>query len=114
MYLETIYVLSQEKAHVRSIDIAEHMDFSKPSVSRAVSHLKQDGYITVDEHGHIFMTDSGLALAQKIFERHTVLSTCLQMLGVDAQTAAEDACRIEHVISDRTFAALKKHLEMKR
>ena len=111
MYLETIYVLSKEKSAVRSIDIAEHMNYSKPSVSRAVSRLKEEGYITVDEGGHIALTDSGLAVGNKIYERHTVLSRVLIGLGVDEETALEDACRIEHVISDATFAALKKHME---
>ena len=110
MYLETIYVLSQEKSAVRSIDIAEHMQYSKPSVSRAVARLKEEGYITVDEHGHIVLTDSGLAVANKIYERHTVLSRVLMDLGVDEKTALEDACQIEHVISDTTFAALKKYI----
>ena len=110
MYLETIFVLSKEKGAVRSVDIAEHMQFSKPSVSRAVSHLKQEGYITVDEHGHISLTETGLAQSQKIYERHTVLSQALMLLGVDKETAAEDACRIEHVISDATLEAIKKHL----
>lgn len=110
MYLETIYVLSQEKSAVRSIDIAEHMQYSKPSVSRAVARLKEDGYITVDEHGHIVLTESGRAVANKIYERHTVVSRLLIGLGVDEQTALEDACQIEHVISDTTFEALKKYI----
>ena len=114
MYLETIYVLSKEKAEVRSIDIAEHMNYSKPSVSRAVGQLKSQAYITVDEHGLITLTQEGLALSKKIFERHTVLSRVLMMLGVDAQTAAEDACKIEHVISDKSFETLKKHMEQQQ
>lgn len=113
MYLETIYVLSEKKAEVRSIDIAESMNFSKPSVSRAVGQLKNEAYITVDEHGLISLTEAGKALAKKIYERHTVLSNVLIMLGVDAKTAAEDACKIEHVISDKTFESLKKHIESK-
>ena len=110
MYLETIYVLSKEKAAVRSIDIAEHMNFSKPSVSRAVSLLKQEQYILVDKDGHITLTDSGLAIAQKIFERHTILTKALMLLGVDEATASEDACQIEHVISDTSFNTIKNHL----
>ena len=86
MYLETIYVLSKEKSAVRSIDIAEHMNYSKPSVSRAVARLKEEGYITVDEHGHIVLTESGRAVANKIYERHTVLSRVLMALGVDEET----------------------------
>ena len=111
MYLETIYVLSKEKSAVRSIDVAEHMNFSKPSVSRAMSLLKQEQYVHVDAQGHITLTKTGLALAQKIYERHTVLSKGLVMLGVDEETASEDACRIEHVISDTSFEALKKFVE---
>ncbi len=111
MYLETIYVLSREKGAVRSVDVAEHMGFSKPSVSRAVARLKKENYITVAESGHIALTDDGLALAQKIYERHTVLTGVLMRLGVDEQTALEDACRIEHVISDETFTALKAYAE---
>jgi Mn-dependent DtxR family transcriptional regulator len=111
MYLETIYVLSQTSNCVRSIDVAEHMGYSKPSVSRAVGLLKNGGYITVDKDGYISLTQSGLETANKIYERHTVLSTMLTMLGVDAETAAEDACRLEHAISDQSFEAIKKHLE---
>lgn len=110
MYLETIHVLSQKRAAVRSVDIAEYMNFSKPSVSRAVGRLKEEGYITVDGEGHITLTGEGLAAAKKIYERHTVLSKVLMMLGVDEQTASEDACRIEHVISDTSFEAIKRHV----
>ena len=111
MYLETIYVLHKEKGAVRSIDIAEHMGFSKPSVSRAMGILKKENYITVDELGHITLTETGLEVAQKIFERHTILSKALMMMGVDPQTAAEDACKLEHAISDVSFQALKKYME---
>lgn len=111
MYLETIYTLLNQKSEVRSIDIAEYMNFSKPSVSRAVGRLKEDNYIIINKKGHIILTEEGFALAQKIYERHTVLSKVLVMLGVDEQTAAEDACQIEHVISDKSFEALKKHIE---
>ena len=109
MYLESIYVLNKEKSPVRSTDVAEYMGFSKPSVSRAVGLLKKQGYIDVDGNGFITPTESGLELAKKIFERHTVLSGLLVSLGVDSETAAEDACRIEHVISDKSFEAIKKH-----
>ena len=111
MYLETILTLSKQMANVRSIDISEHMGYSKPSVSRAVGLLKNGGYITVDKDGFITLTDSGHEIAEKIFERHTVISGALIALGVDAETAAEDACKIEHVISDKSFAAIKKHAE---
>lgn len=111
MYLETIYLLCQSNPNVRSIDIAEHMGYSKPSVSRALGLLKQGGYVVVDKDGFITLTDSGLSVANKIFERHTVLSRLLIRLGVSEDTAAEDACKIEHVISDETFHAIKKYLE---
>lgn len=110
MYLETIYRLAQSGANPRSIDVAEAMGYSKPSISRAVGLLKKDGYLIVDRDGFLTLTQEGTAVAEKIYERHTVLSTALETLGVDADTAAEDACRIEHVISDRSFAAIKAHL----
>lgn len=112
MYIETIYILHRQKANVRSIDIAEHMNYSKPSVSRAVGRLKQEEFITIDDSGYITLTDKGLVFAQKIYERHTVLSKALMLLGVDEDTASEDACKIEHVISEKSFATIKKHLEM--
>lgn len=111
MYLETILILSKSNHFVRAIDVGEYMGFSKPSVSRAMGLLKKGGFITVDADGAIRLTDEGEAVAQKIYERHTVLTKCLCRLGVDAETAAEDACRIEHVISDATFAALKAHAQ---
>ncbi len=110
MYLETILVLSMEKASVRSIDVAEHMGFSKPSVSRAMGILKSHGYIAVEEDGNLKLTDTGRSKAEKIFERHNVLSECLVKLGVSQETATEDACRIEHIISDESFEAIKKHI----
>lgn len=114
MYLESIYVLSKSKTSVRSIDVAEYMNYSKPSVSRAIGILKKENYITVAHDGCITLTDSGLLYAEKIYERHTVLSEILMILGVDEETATEDACRIEHVISDKSFQALKKHIEKKK
>lgn len=111
MYLETIYVLYQKQRDVRSVDVAEEMGFSKPSVSRGVSILKRDGYLTVDEKGYLQLTDSGMDLAQKIYERHTILSKTLVLLGVDEETATQDACKMEHVISDKTLEAFKKHLK---
>ena len=110
MYLETILVLSKQGGNVRSIDISESMGFSKPSVSRAVGLLKEGGFITVDKSGFITLTESGHAVAEKIYERHTVLTECLVRLGVSRETAANDACRVEHVISDETFSALRAHL----
>ena len=111
MYLETIFVLWQKNSVVRSIDIADHMNFSKPSVSRAVALLKKENYILVDSEGYISLTDAGLKLAQSIYERHTVLSKVLVMLGVDEETASEDACKIEHVISEETMSAIKKYIQ---
>ena len=110
MYLETIYVLSKEGGPVRSIDISEHMGYSKPSVSRAVSLLKSGGYITMDKDNYIHLTESGYEIAHKIYERHTVLSSLLERIGVSPDTAAEDACRMEHAISDETFQAIQNFL----
>lgn len=110
MYLETIYVLHQKKPDVRSIDVAEYMGFSKPSVSRGVSILKRDGYLTVDPNGYLEFTDSGLDLAKKIYERHTILTKMLTNIGVAPDVAAQDACKMEHVISDETLNAIKKHI----
>ena len=110
MYLETIYVLSKGNACVRSLDVAEHMGYSKPSVSRAVKLLKSGGFITVDAEGYLALTDAGKTVAEKIFERHTILTDLLCRLGVDKETAAEDACRIEHAISDTSFEAINKHI----
>ncbi len=110
MYLETIYLLSKKKSAVRSIDVAEEMGFSKPSVSRGVGILKRDGYLKVDENGFLSLTDFGTDLAKKIYERHTVLTELLVKLGVSKENAAEDACRIEHVICDETLEAIKKKL----
>ena len=107
MYLETIYTLSQKNPAVRSIDVAESMGYSKPSVSRAVGLLKQGGYLTTDRDGFLVLTEAGLQIARNITERHKVLSQLLEALGVDEKTAAEDACKIEHVISETTFQAIK-------
>ena len=107
MYLETIHVLLKKNGHVRSIDISEHMGYSKPSVSRAVGLLKTNGYIEMDRDGYITLTDAGLALAEKIYERHTVLTQFLVNLGVAPQVAAEDACKLEHAISDESLQAIK-------
>ena len=111
MYLETIYVLSKEKASVRSIDVSEHMGYSKPSVSRAMGLLKTGGYITVDDLGGIRLTDTGREVAERIYERHTYLTRFLTGLGVNPEVAAEDACRIEHVISSESFHAIKRSLK---
>lgn len=110
MYLETIYILGQKQQNVRSIDVAEEMGFSKPSVSRGVSILKQQGYLTVDGNGFLELTDSGMDLAKKIYERHTVLTEALVRLGVDPEIAQQDACKMEHIISDETLNAFKRHM----
>lgn len=109
MYLETILVLSKKGAPVRSLDVAKQLNVSKPSVSRAMGILKNGNYIVIDDQGYITLTTEGSKIAKKIYERHIVISELLMELGVDMKTAEEDACRIEHVISDKTFKALKKH-----
>lgn len=114
MYLETIYVLAKKSNYVRSIDISEHMGYSKPSVSRAVGLLKSGGYIVMDDDGHITLTDSGREIAEKIYSRHTLLTELLVRLGVSEETAARDACKMEHTISDESFEAIKRHIESHR
>ncbi|MBQ3202014.1 MAG: metal-dependent transcriptional regulator [Clostridia bacterium] len=111
MYLETILVLSRTLPAVRSIDIVEHMGYSKPSVSRAMGLLKNGGFINIDEDGYITLTEDGQEIAIKIYERHTILTQALVRLGVDPDTASEDACKMEHAISDASVAAIKKYLE---
>lgn len=108
MYLETILLLSRKSGSVRSIDVCEYMGYSKPSVSRAVGVLKSGGYLTVAPDGELELTVEGRAVAEKIYERHTVLTEFLRELGVDSETAAADACRIEHVISDASFDTIKR------
>ena len=111
MYLETIYELSRQQPSVRSIDVAEAMGYSKPSVSRAVGLLKQGGYLLMDKDGFLTLTESGTGIAQKIYERHNVLAMALMSLGICKEAAFEDACKIEHVISDESVAAIKAHLD---
>ena len=114
-YLETILILRKRNGNVRSIDIAREMDLSKPSVSRAMGILKNKSLITVDEDGAIHFTEEGLKIAKRIYERHRILTEALMLLGVDEKTASEDACRIEHDISDKSFNKIKKHLtDMKK
>ena len=110
MYLETIRVLQEKTGHVRSTDIADYMGYSKPSVSRAVGILKSGGFIQVEKDGGIILTDAGRAVADKIYERHTLLTQLLMALGVSKETAAEDACKMEHAISDESFQSIKNHL----
>lgn len=111
MYLETILILSQKSSAVRAIDVGGYMGFSKPSVSRALGILKREGYIAVDADGHISLTEKGGEIASAIYERHTILSELLMRLGVDEETAVADACRIEHVISEKSFQAIRNHVK---
>lgn len=112
MYLETIYVLSKTKSTVRSLDVAEHMNFSKPSVSRAIGLLKSGGYVEVASDGHLSLTESGKDVAEKIYARHNLIKNFLVKLGVDEETAAQDACRMEHGISDKSFEAMQKYVSL--
>ena len=111
MYLETIYVLRKEKAFVRAIDVGAELGYSKPSVSRAMGILRDGGYITVGADGGLNLTEAGLEVAERTYERHTILSEFFMKLGVNEERAVADACKIEHVISSETFAAVKKHLQ---
>ena len=113
MYLETIWILSQRQPYVRAIDVGEYMNYSKPSVSRALGLLKQGGYLTVEESGHLALTEAGREAARKTYERHTILTDFFCRLGVDPAVAAEDACKIEHHMSDETFAAIKRCAEQR-
>lgn len=109
MYLETIYVLSKKNPFVRAIDVGEYMGYSKPSVSRAMGLLKEGGYVTSDKEGHLKLTELGIEVAEKTYDRHTTLSAYFESLGVSKDVATADACKIEHVISDETFEAIKNH-----
>ncbi|OJU17231.1 MAG: hypothetical protein BGN88_04045 [Clostridiales bacterium 43-6] len=109
-YLETIYMLSKKNASVRSIDIVNELEFTKPSVSVAMKNLRENGYIQVDSDGYITLSETGREIAEAMYERHTLLTEWLVFMGVDRQTAAQDACRIEHVISAESFDAIKKHV----
>ena len=111
MYLETIYVLSQKSAEVRSVDVGAYMGFSKPSVSRAIGLLRKEGLVDVDAQGCLQLTDTGRKRAEIVYERHMLLSRLLVKIGVDEKTAEEDACRIEHYISEKTFEAIKEHMK---
>lgn len=111
MYLETIYVLLKEKSGVRSIDVCEYMNYSKPSVSRAIGLLKNGGYVVVDEKGYLTLTKDGREIAKRTYDRHTTLSNVFEKLGVSKETATADACKIEHVISDETFSKIKEYIK---
>lgn len=111
MYLETIFLLSRKNPRVRSVDVCTEMGYSKPSVSRAVSLLKDGGFLTADKDGYLTLTESGLLIAKKTYERHTLLTQFFEKIGISHETAEEDACKIEHCISDETFEALKRFIE---
>ncbi|MBQ9070140.1 MAG: metal-dependent transcriptional regulator [Clostridia bacterium] len=113
MYLESIYMLSKKNESVLSIDVCEYMGYSKPSVSRAVKILKENNYITVERDGNLRLTEKGLSVAESMYQRHTILTKFLTSLGVDEQTAANDACKIEHVISEESFEAIRKRGDFK-
>ena len=108
MYLESIYVLSKKSNTVRAIDVCEYMGFSKPSISRAIGLLKNGGYVVADKNGFLSLTEAGISIARKVYERHTLLTDFLIRIGVDPEIASEDACKIEHHISDESFEAIKK------
>ena len=112
MYLETILILSQKKSFVRAIDVGEYMGFSKPSVSRAIGLLRNGGFVEVGDGGGLILTGAGKEVAEKIYERHRLLTKILTEMGVDEETAADDACRMEHVISDKSFAAIKSYFKL--
>ena len=111
-YLETMLMLQKDRGYIRSIDVADHMGVTKPSVSYAVKRLREYGYITMDPDGPLHLTETGLAIAQRIYERHEVLAKVLIALGVSPETAREDACKIEHDLSDETFEAIRRHIDM--
>lgn len=113
MYLETIHILAKRGGAVRSVDVGEYMGYSKPSVSRAIGLLKQGGFVTVDADGSLHLTQAGVEVAEKIYRRHTLLSDFFISLGVDKETATEDACKIEHHLSDASFAALERFIKEK-
>ena len=110
-YLETIYILGQNENQVRSIDVAHELDYSKPSVSIAMKSLRENGYVEIGGDGYITLTDSGLAIAESMYERHTLISDWLIFLGVDKKTAVNDACKMEHAMSEMSFTAIKTHIE---
>ena len=111
MYLESIYMLSKQNSSVHAIDISDYLGYSKPSVSRAMGILKKGGYIVVEANGNIQLTENGLRVAEAMYERHTLLTAFLMSIGVDEDTASRDACKIEHVISETSFEAMKKHIK---
>lgn len=110
-YLEAILMIKKKKGHVRSIDVANELNFTKPSVSVAMKHFREEGYVTVDADGGISLTEKGLAIAERVYERHQVIASALMALGVDEEVAYEDSCKIEHDISQQTFEKIKEFLE---
>ncbi|MBQ7707728.1 MAG: metal-dependent transcriptional regulator [Lachnospiraceae bacterium] len=108
-YLESILIIGEQKGHVRAIDIVNHLGISKPSVSVYLKNLRENGYVNINEKGHLSLTETGLVIAEKIYERHKILSAMLISLGVSKETAMKDACKIEHDLSDETFNAIKEH-----
>ncbi len=114
MYLESIYVLLCERDNIRAVDVCEYMGYSKPSVSRALGILRKGGYVLADKNGYLTLTEEGREVAKKIYERHEQLTSFLESIGVSHDTAASDACKLEHVISDESFEAIKKYAEFKR
>lgn len=113
MYIESIYILNKKIGNVRSIDVCEYLGYSKPSVSRAVGLLKNGGFVLTDENGYLTLTEAGLEVAEKMYQRHIILSQMLMRLGVSEKTAVQDACKIEHDISDESFNAIKEHIQDK-
>lgn len=111
-YLEAILMIKNKKGNVRSIDVATHLGVSKPSVSVAMKNFREEGFITVDDDGNLNLTESGLSVAEKMYERHEIIARALMSLGVDSDTAYEDSCKIEHVVSDSTFDKIKEHLKL--
>ena len=109
-YLETIYILSKQQSEVHAIDICTYLSYSRPTVSVVLRQMRENGLVTVNEDNHIFLTDEGLCIASRVYERHELLTSMLMMLGVSRETALHDACKIEHDLSDETFEAIKLHL----
>ena len=113
-YLETIYILSQQQSEVHAIDICSYLSYSRPTVSITLRQMREHGLVTVNEENHIFLTEEGLRIARRMYERHELLTSMLMMLGVSRETAMHDACKIEHDLSEETFEAIKQHMEKYR
>jgi len=111
-YLETIYILSQQQSEVHAIDICSYLSYSRPTVSIVLRQMREHGLVTVNEDNHIYLTEEGMKIATHVYERHEVLTRMLMMLGVSKETALHDACKIEHDLSDETFEAIRRHIDM--